>query len=111
MPVKAGTYGRGAVVSVMISPMSMPPRMGGCKDFSTNTNTGTSVCIHRRPDGIAPKVVAWEGKFGHLSRMARSSKPSAGSAAVPQRASDGGGAGAAAGTAAAPDHAPLQLEK
>ena len=43
--------------------------------------------------------------------MARSSKSSAGSAAVPQRASDSGGAAAAAGAASDADQAPLQLEQ
>ena len=61
--------------------------------------------------GSRPKVVAWGGKFGHLHVMARSSKPSAGSAAVPQRVSDGGGTAAAAGTVSAAEQAPLQLEK
>ena len=62
-------------------------------------------------DGTALKVVAWDGQFGHLRAMARSSKPSEGSAAVPQRASDGGGTAVAAGAVSAADQAPLQLEK
>lgn len=59
----------------------------------------------------ALKVVAWDGQFGHLRGMARSSKPSDGSAAVPHRASDGGGTAVAAGAVSAADQAPLQLEK
>src|ERR1700726_1234393 len=65
-------------------------------------------------DGTEPKVVAWDGKFGHLramvrSRVARSRNASVGSAAAGERASEGGAADdTAIDLAAVNEHAPLK---
>jgi DNA-binding MarR family transcriptional regulator len=57
-------------------------------------------------DGIEPKVVAWDGKFGHLRAMVRSRMARSRTASVGSAADD-----AAIDVAAANEHAPLQLEK
>src|ERR1700730_419998 len=114
MPLNAGTYGRGAVISAMDHPPNAAPLMTGrlCVASLAPIPTPYERAYSSAAVGRPPKVVAWPHKFVHLRSMARSSKASYGSAASGPWASTGDAADQAAiEPTVASEQAPLKLEK